>query len=204
VHVADPSISIRAEPSPLDASLCKFTINRVVHPGGPFLFESKEAAEGSPLAEALFKVPGVASVMISDNVVSVNRDSQTSWLQLMKPIGAAIRNQLTSGVPAILKMRPSADTARSDEELKKTAQELLDREINPAVASHGGKISVVDVKDGNLFISMSGGCQGCAASQLTLRQGVEVMVRRVLPQIREVIDSTDHSAGTQPFYRPES
>jgi len=204
VPVADPSISIRAEPSPLDASLCKFTINRVVHPGGPFLFESKEAAEGSPLAEALFKVPGVASVMISDNVVSVNRDSQTSWLQLMKPIGAAIRNQLTSGVPAILKMRPSADTARSDEELKKTAQELLDREINPSVASHGGKISVVDVKDGNLFISMSGGCQGCAASQLTLRQGVEVMVRRVLPQIREVIDSTDHSAGTQPFYRPES
>lgn len=204
MHVADPSISIRAEPSPLDASLCKFTINRVVHPGGPFLFENKEAAEGSPLAEALFKVPGVASVMISDNVVSVNRDSQTSWLQLMKPIGAAIRNQLTSGVPAILKMRPSADTARSDQELKKIAQELLDREINPSVASHGGKISVVDVKNGDLFISMSGGCQGCAASQLTLRQGVEVMVRRVLPQIREVIDSTDHSAGTQPFYRPES
>jgi len=204
VQVADPTISIRAEPSPLDASLCKFTVNRVVHPGGPFLFESKEAADGSPLAEALFRVAGVAAVMISDNVVSVTKDSQTSWLQLMKPIGAAIRNQLTSGVPAILQMRPSGATAHSDEELKKIAQDLLDREINPSVASHGGKISVVDVKNGDLFIAMSGGCQGCAASQLTLRQGVEVMVRRVLPQIREVIDSTDHSAGTQPFYPRET
>ena len=204
MQVADPTISIRAEPSPLDASLCKFTVNRVVHAGGPFLFESKEAADGSPLAEALFKVGGVAAVMISDNVVSVTKDSRTSWLQLMKPIGAAIRNQLTSGVPAILQMRAPADTAHSDEELKKIAQELLDREINPSVASHGGKISVVDVKDSNLFIAMSGGCQGCAASQLTLRQGVEVMVRRVLPQIREVIDSTDHSAGTRPFYPRDS
>jgi Fe-S cluster biogenesis protein NfuA len=203
--VTDPAITIRAEPSPLDASLCKFTVNRVIQPGGPFLFDNKQAAEGSPLPEALFRIPGIASVLVAENVVSVTKDSNTSWLQAMKPVGAAIRNQLTSGAPAILSVRPTRLVdAHTDAELKRAAQELLDREINPSVASHGGKISVVDVKGGDLFIAMSGGCQGCAASQLTLRQGVEVMVRRVLPQIREIIDSTDHSAGTDPFYKNEA
>lgn len=203
--ITDPAITIRAEPSPLDASLCKFSVNRVVHSGGPFLFDSKQAAEGSPLPEALFRITGIATILVAENVVSITKDSSTSWLQLMKPIGAAIRSQLTSGAPAILSVRPTRVVdAQTDGELKRLAQELLDREINPSVASHGGKISVVDVKDGDLFIAMSGGCQGCAASQLTLRQGVEVMVRRVLPQIREIIDSTDHSAGTQPFYKSDA
>jgi len=203
--ITDPAITIRAEPSPLDPSLCKFTVNRVIQPGGPFLFDGKQAAEGSPLPQALFRIPGIATVLVAENVVSVTKDSNTSWLQLMKPVGAVIRNQLTSGAPAILSVRPTRLVdAQSDGELKRLAQELLDREINPSVASHGGKISVVDVKDGDLFIAMSGGCQGCAASQLTLRQGVEVMVRRVLPQVREIIDSTDHSAGTQPFYKNDA
>jgi Fe-S cluster biogenesis protein NfuA len=203
--ITDPAITIRAEPSPLDASLCKFTVNRVIHSGGPFLFDSKEAAEGSPLAEAIFRISGIATILVAENVVSVTKDTNTSWLQLMKPIGAAIRNQLTSGAPAILSVRPTRLVdAHTDAELKRLAQELLDREINPSVASHGGKISVVDVKNADLFIAMSGGCQGCAASQLTLRQGVEVMFRRVLPQVREIIDSTDHSAGTQPFYKNDT
>jgi Fe-S cluster biogenesis protein NfuA len=203
--ITDPAITIRAEPSPLDASLCKFTVNRVIHSGGPFLFDSKEAAEGSPLAEAIFRISGIATILVAENVVSVTKNTNTSWLQLMKPIGAAIRNQLTSGAPAILSLRPTRLVdAHTDAELKRLAQELLDREINPSVASHGGKISVVDVKNADLFIAMSGGCQGCAASQLTLRQGVEVMFRRVLPQVREIIDSTDHSAGTQPFYKNDT
>ena len=66
--------------------------------------------------------------------------------------------------------------------------ELLEREVNPSVASHGGKISVVGVKDATLYIAMSGGCQGCAASQVTLKQGVEVMVRRVAPEIRSIVE----------------
>jgi Fe-S cluster biogenesis protein NfuA len=203
--ITDPAITIRAEPSPLDASLCKFTVNRVIHSGGPFLFDSKEAAEGSPLAEAIFRISGIATILVAENVVSVTKNTNTSWLQLMKPIGAAIRNQLTSGAPAILSVRPTRLVdAHTDAELKRLAQELLDREINPSVASHGGKISVVDVKNADLFIAMSGGCQGCAASQLTLRQGVEVMFRRVLPQVRDIIDSTDHSAGTQPFYKNDT
>jgi Fe-S cluster biogenesis protein NfuA len=80
-------------------------------------------------------------------------------------------------------------------------QELLDRQVNRSIAAHGGRISIVDVRDGSLFVAMRGGCQGCAASQVTLRQGLEVMVRRVAPEIVEVIDTTDHPAGGTPFYR---
>ena len=78
---------------------------------------------------------------------------------------------------------------------------MLDHETNPSIASHGGKISIGEVKDRNLYIEMSGGCQGCAASQVTLRQGFELMVRRVAPEVVDIIDATDHASGTSPFYK---
>ena len=81
-------------------------------------------------------------------------------------------------------------------------QELLDGEVNRSIANHGGQISIVDVDDGVLSIAMSGGCQGCASSSVTLRQGFEVMVRRVAPEIVDIVDTTDHAAGTKPFYEP--
>ncbi|HXN40973.1 MAG TPA: NifU family protein [Myxococcaceae bacterium] len=196
-----PAITIRAEPSQLDSALCKFTISQPVHPGGPFFFDSAQRASGSPLIERLFQIPGIASVLVSDNIVTVGKNSETSWLQLMKPVGGAIREQLLSGVPTILERKASeVSGGRSDPEIRKVVEELLEREVNPSVASHGGKISVVDVKDATLYIAMSGGCQGCAASQVTLKQGVEVMVRRVVPEVRAIIDATDHAAGTQPYY----
>ena len=89
---------------------------------------------------------------------------------------------------------------RSVAEIRGVIQELLDREVNRSIANHGGQISIVDVRDGVLSIAMTGGCQGCAASNVTLRQGFEVMVHRVAPEIVDIVDTTDHSAGTKPFY----
>jgi Fe-S cluster biogenesis protein NfuA len=196
-----PAITIRAEPSQFDLLLCKFTVSQSVHPGGPFFFDSPQRAAGSPLIERLFQIPGIATVLVSDNVVTVGKNNETSWMQLMKPIGSAIRDQLLSGVPTVLERRASeVSGGRSDEDIRRVVEELLEREVNPSVASHGGKISVVGVKDATLYIAMSGGCQGCAASQVTLKQGVEVMVRRVAPEIRSIVDATDHAAGTQPYY----
>lgn len=77
----------------------------------------------------------------------------------------------------------------------------MDREVNRSIAAHGGQISIVDVRDGSLFVAMSGGCQGCAASQVTLRQGFEVMVRGVAPEIENIVDTTNHAGGNIPFYR---
>ena len=198
----DPTITIRAETLQADPDTYKFTVSRTVHPGGPFFFDSRERAAGSPLVERLFALPGVAHVLVAETVVTVGKDPNVAWSALKPAIGAAIRTQLLTVVPAILEARHDASTGRrTDAEIRRVVQELLDREVNRSIAAHGGRISIADVRDGNLFIAMSGGCQGCAASSVTLRQGLEVMVRRVAPEIVDIVDTTDHAAGEKPFYQ---
>ena len=199
--LVEQPISIRAETSLTDPDTCKFTVSRSLHPGGPFFFGNQQRAAGSPLGERLFALPGVTNVLIAENVVTIGKELGTSWSGLKAAIGKAIRMQLLTGVPAILEMAAyTGRQGRSDAELGVIVQQLLDKEVNRSIANHGGKISLVEVREGKLFISMSGGCQGCASSQVTLRQGLEVMVKRVAPEIEEIIDATDHAAGKKPFY----
>ena len=81
-------------------------------------------------------------------------------------------------------------------------QEVLDRDINPGVASHGGVVDLLDVRDGTAFVQLGGGCQGCAQVDVTLRQGIEVAIKAAVPEIQSVVDSTDHAAGTNPYFQP--
>ena len=196
------AITIRAETSLADRDSCKFTVSKSVHPGGPFFYDSREQAAGSPLIERLFKLTGVARVLVSDNVVTIGKQKGAAWEDLKSRIGEIIRAQLLTGVRAILEAtQVSSSGQRSDDEIRHAVQHLLDREINPSIAAHGGKISIAGVKNGNLYITMSGGCQGCAGSQVTLRQGFELMVRRVAPEVVDIIDTTDHDSGISPFYK---
>ncbi len=80
-------------------------------------------------------------------------------------------------------------------------QELLDTQINPGVATHGGQVELVDVQDNRVYIRFGGGCQGCGMVSVTLNQGVEQAIREAFPEIREIIDTTDHAAGTNPYYQ---
>ena len=79
---------------------------------------------------------------------------------------------------------------------------ILEDEINPAVAMHGGTIALLDVKDGVVYLSLGGGCQGCGMASVTLRQGIEVRLREAVPEITAVVDATDHAAGESPYYGP--
>lgn len=79
-------------------------------------------------------------------------------------------------------------------------QAVIDEVINPGIAAHGGFVEMVDVSEDTLYLRMGGGCQGCAASAATLRQGIERMVRQEVPQIENIIDVTDHNAGVNPYY----
>ncbi len=196
-----PKIVIRAEISIADPDTCRFTVDRTVFSGGPFFFDSEERAAGSPLPCQLFALDGVVSVLVAESLVTVGKSPDVSWDGLKTRIGATIRSQLHGGVPAIFEApRVTRGGSRGDDQLRQVVQELLDREANPSIAAHGGKISIVDVREGTLYITMTGGCQGCAASQVTLRQGFEVMARRVAPEIVEIVDTTDHSRGASPFY----
>ena len=79
---------------------------------------------------------------------------------------------------------------------------LLDEEVNPAIASHGGNIALIDIKLPRVYIRLEGGCQGCGMADVTLKQGVEVAIRRAVPAITEVLDVTDHAGGSNPYYQP--
>ena len=85
-------------------------------------------------------------------------------------------------------------------ELMTKVQELIDSTINPAVAGHGGFVQLVDVKDNKVYLQMGGGCQGCGAADVTLKSGIERLIKEELPEIVEVLDTTDHASGSNPYY----
>ena len=86
------------------------------------------------------------------------------------------------------------------DELSKAVAEIIASEVNPVVASHGGHVDLIGVDDGKAIIAFGGGCQGCGMVDVTLKQGVEVMIKDNVPGVSEVVDATDHTAGTNPFY----
>lgn len=79
-------------------------------------------------------------------------------------------------------------------------QKVLEERVNPGVASHGGSVSLIDYEDGRVYLELGGGCQGCGMADVTLRQGIEVMLKEAVPEVREILDTTDHAAGTNPYY----
>jgi Fe/S biogenesis protein NfuA len=88
------------------------------------------------------------------------------------------------------------------EDLKTKVQELIDSMINPAVAGHGGFVDLIDVKDNKVYLTMGGGCQGCGAADVTLKSGIERLIKEEIPEIEEVLDTTDHASGSNPYYQP--
>lgn len=85
-------------------------------------------------------------------------------------------------------------------ELADKVRQVIDHQINPAVASHGGQVSLVDLRDNKVYVQLSGGCQGCGMASVTLKQGIERMIRQHLPEIEEIVDVTNHAAGTNPYF----
>jgi len=81
-------------------------------------------------------------------------------------------------------------------------QELFDARINPNLASHGGHVELLDIQDDTVFVRLGGGCQGCGMVDVTLRHGIEALIREEFPQYQRVVDTTDHAEGTNPYYQP--
>lgn len=194
----EQEITIRAEP--ITQETCRFTVDRPLLPGGARFFASREAAAGSPLAEAVFAVEGVTGALFADNVATISKSGADDWRPVARQVGAAIRERLRLGAPlfseTVLSWRPPT------EEIRRRVEQLLANEINPAVANHGGQVSLVDVRENNVYLQLSGGCQGCGMAEVTLRQGIEAMIRQRIPEVGEILDTTDHAGGRNPYYAP--
>lgn len=89
-----------------------------------------------------------------------------------------------------------------DDPVAQAVQEVLDKQINPGVASHSGYVALLDVEDDTAYVQFGGGCQGCGMVDVTLKQGVAASIKEAVPQIKQVLDTTDHASGTNPYYRP--
>ncbi len=191
---------IRITAEPVDQGRCKFLVDRAVTTGLRRFVSSEEAA-GSPLAEALFAIPGVAEVIVSGNLVTVAKESPAPWQVVGKSVGAAIRQVLTSGVAPIADKAPATGTSRlSDDELYERVHDLFEQQVNPMVARHGGRVELIDVQDAVVMLRMSGGCQGCGMASVTLRQGIEGALHQSIPEVQGIMDITDHSSGTNPYF----
>jgi Fe-S cluster biogenesis protein NfuA len=193
-------LRIRAESSSTDPHSLRFVLERDVQVGAAATFADAAAARNAPLAKALFAIAGVEKVDVAGAVVAVLKTADREWAALKGPIALAIRDSMARSDAPLGMAAKAVGQARSDTEIRLAVQEVLDRQANPSIASHGGHVSVTDVRDGVVSIRMSGGCQGCASSAATLRGGVERMIQAAAPEIRDIIDVTDHAAGETPYY----
>ena len=99
---------------------------------------------------------------------------------------------------------PSMSITEISGSVEEQIQHVLDEEVNPMVASHGGVVSLLEVKEHNAYLEFGGGCQGCGMIDVTLKQGVEVMIKAQIPEIEAIYDVTDHAGGTNPYYQPSA
>ena len=89
-----------------------------------------------------------------------------------------------------------------DDPLAQKVQDIIDTEINPGIASHGGSVTLNSVKDNTAYITLNGGCQGCGSADITLKHGIERMITSGAPEITRIVDTTDHASGENPYYAP--
>jgi len=139
--------------------------------------------------------PGFPVLVKGDDAVRLD-DAVVDFVERVNESGFEVR--FDGSQPASPAPRP--DTAPQGP-IADRVRAVLDAQVNPAIAAHGGMISLVDVQDTEVFVVMSGGCQGCALSRMTLRQGVERMLRQAVPELTAVHDVTDHASGVNPFFQ---
>jgi Fe/S biogenesis protein NfuA len=142
--------------------------------------------------------PGDAVVDVGGFKVYVDEDSApkldgatVDWIESVHGGGFQVEN------PNVKPLGSEPPTG----ELAQQISEVIETQVNPAVAMHGGRIGLVDVRDDVVYVQLAGGCQGCGMATVTLKQGVERMLKQMFPQIREVVDVTDHSSGSNPYYQ---
>jgi Fe-S cluster biogenesis protein NfuA len=168
------------------------------------------ALERSVLPVVIARGGAVRLTAITDGVVTLEvTGSPGAVLPLASRIEALIRaavpgitavRLVTPGAGSVASAWPASETGAA---LAETARHILDAEINPAIAAHRGHVSIAGAEGGWIQIRLEGGCQGCSLAEVTIRQGIEPLLRARLPGMTGLADVTDHEAGTEPFFSAE-
>ncbi|MFZ0693928.1 MAG: NifU family protein [Alphaproteobacteria bacterium] len=177
---------IQTEQTPNPATQ-KFLPGRAVLEQGTADFPDVDAAAKSPLARRLFEVEGVAGVFLGADFVTVTKAPEKDWMVLKPLVLHALMDHFVSGAPIIEEgAEAPAAAVEEDSEIVAQIKELLETRVRPAVAADGGDITFEGFENGVVYLNMRGSCAGCPSSTMTLKAGIENMLRHYIPEVTEV------------------
>src|SRR5580765_3018011 len=193
IKTGNPVISIYTEMTPNPETM-KFVANKLLYPGKSIDFPDVSSAKPSPLAVELFGFPFIRSVFIASNFVTLTKTPETDWQDVIPTVRQFLKEYLEEGKPTIneeevqnMKQEATNDVAADDDDVVKGIKELLDNYVKPAVEMDGGAIQFKSYDAGVVNLMLQGSCSGCPSSMITLKAGIEGMMKRMIPEVKEVV-----------------
>lgn len=193
IKTGSPVISIYTEMTPNPETM-KFVANKLLYPGKSIDLPDAETAKVSPLATELFGFPFIKAVFIASNFVTLTKTPETEWQDVTPTIRQFLKEYIEEGKVVVneeaaqaLKPESSNVVSADDDDVVKRIKELLENYVKPAVEMDGGAIQFKSYQDGVVNLMMQGACSGCPSSMITLKAGIEGMMKRMIPEVKEVI-----------------
>ena len=193
IKTGSPLISIYTEMTPNPETM-KFVANKLLYPGKSIDFPDVESAKPSPLAVELFGFPFIKAVFIASNFVTLTKNPETDWNDVTSTIRQFLKEYLEEGKAIInedevatIKTESTNSIHADDSDVVKRIKELLDNYVRPAVEMDGGAIQFKSYDAGTVNLMLQGSCSGCPSSMITLKAGIEGMMKRMIPEVQEVV-----------------
>ncbi|TCZ72830.1 NifU family protein [Flaviaesturariibacter aridisoli] len=193
IKTGNPIISIYTEMTPNPETM-KFVANKLLYPGKSIDFPDVESAKPSPLATELFGFPFIRAVFIASNFVTLTKTPDTDWADVIPSIRQFLKEYLEEGKAVVnedelanVVPQSSNEVAADDDDVVKRVKELLENYVKPAVEMDGGAIQFKSYKEGVVNLMLQGSCSGCPSSMITLKAGIEGMMKRMIPEVKEVV-----------------
>ena len=194
IKTGNPVVSIYTEMTPNPETM-KFVANKLLYPGKSIDIADVSAAKPSPLAQELFTFPFIRSVFIASNFVTLSKTAETEdWQDVIPTIKQFLKEYLEEGKPVVneeevanMKSESSNEVHADDEDVVKRIKDLLENYVKPAVEMDGGAIQFRSYQDGKVNLMLQGSCSGCPSSMITLKAGIEGMMKRMIPEVKEVV-----------------
>jgi len=190
-------VSIYTEMTPNPETM-KFVANKLLYPGKSVDFPDVASAGPSPLATELFGFPFIKAVFIASNFVTLTKTIETDWNDVIPSVRQFLKDYLEEGKAVVneeelaaVKQTVSNEVAADDDDVVKRIKELLDNYVRPAVEMDGGAIQFKSYEAGTVSLAMQGSCSGCPSSMITLKAGIEGMMKRMIPEVKEVIAESE-------------
>jgi Fe-S cluster biogenesis protein NfuA len=191
LKTGNPIVSIYTEMTPNPETM-KFVANKLLYPSKSIEFQNEVAAAPSPLAKELFGFPFVKGVFIASNFVTLTKTPDTDWNDVIPSLREFLKEYLEEGKVVIneneiVAKQDNNIVLSEDTDIVARIKELLENYVKPAVEMDGGAIAFKSYNDGVVSLVLQGSCSGCPSSMITLKSGIEGMMKRMIPEVKEVV-----------------